>query len=62
MKNFAMESANILTNQESFYVEITNEDRAHHLLRYQGYCSLWIHSTGPSSQPRLLRGKIEAVS
>jgi hypothetical protein len=28
----AMETANILTTQESLYVKITNEDNAHHFL------------------------------
>jgi hypothetical protein len=32
----------------SLHVEITNEDNAHHFLWYQGYCSLWIHSTRPN--------------
>jgi hypothetical protein len=33
--------------QDSSHFEITNEDNAHHFIRYQGYCSLWIHSTRP---------------
>jgi len=36
----AMETADIPMTQESSHVEITNEDNAHHFLRYQGYCSL----------------------
>jgi len=27
-----------------------NEDKAHHFLRYQGYCSLWAHSARLNSQ------------
>jgi len=30
--------------KDSSYVEIANGNNAHHFLRYQGYCSLWIHS------------------
>jgi hypothetical protein len=32
----------VLLKMECFlrHVEITNEDKAHHFLRYQGYCSL----------------------
>jgi hypothetical protein len=26
--------------KESLHVEITDEDSAHHILQYQGYCSL----------------------
>jgi hypothetical protein len=26
--------------KESLYVEITNEENAHHYFQYQGYCSL----------------------
>jgi hypothetical protein len=58
---FAMETAHIHTTRESSHVEITNEDTAHHFLRYQGYCSLWIHFTRPNSQPRLLCENTEAV-
>jgi len=29
--------------KQSSHVEITNEESAHHFLRYQGYCSLWMH-------------------
>jgi len=34
-KNFAKET-DISTTQNSSHVEITNEDKAHHLLRYHG--------------------------
>jgi hypothetical protein len=44
------------------HVKITNEDNAHQLLCYQGYCSLWIHSTRLNGQPSLLCGNTEAVS
>jgi hypothetical protein len=44
------------------HVEITNEDNPHHLLQCKGHCSLWIHSTRPNSQPRLLCGNTEVVS
>jgi hypothetical protein len=59
---FAMKTAYILTTQEIWHVEITNEDSAHHVHRCQGYCSLWIHSTSPNSQPSLLCGNTEAVT
>jgi len=35
---------------------------AYNFLRYQGYCSLWMHSTTPNSQPSLLCGNTEAVT
>jgi hypothetical protein len=28
------------TCQESWHVEVTDEDNAHHFVLYQGYCSL----------------------
>jgi hypothetical protein len=59
---FTIETANILTIQGSSHVEITNKDTVRHFLRYQGYCSLWIHSTRPNSQPSLLWGNTEAVT
>jgi len=31
-----METTDILTTQESLHVKITNENIAHHFLRYQG--------------------------
>jgi len=37
-------------SKERLHVEITNKDNMHHFLRYQGYCSLWLHSTRPNSQ------------
>jgi hypothetical protein len=58
----AMETADIPMTQKSSHVEITNEDNAHHFLGYEGYCSLWIHSTRPNSQPSLLCGNTEAVT
>jgi len=33
----ALETADISTTEESSRVEITNEDNAHQILRYQGY-------------------------
>jgi hypothetical protein len=33
-----METDDILTIKESSHVEITDEDNAHHCVRYQGYC------------------------
>jgi hypothetical protein len=42
---FTMETADISTTQESSHVEIT-KGNSHNFLRYQGYRSLWIHSTG----------------
>jgi hypothetical protein len=36
--------------KDSSHAEITHEDNAHHFLRYQGYCSLWIHSARPVNQ------------
>jgi hypothetical protein len=39
-KEFAMETADIPMAQECSQVEMTNEENAHHFLRYQGYCSL----------------------
>jgi hypothetical protein len=50
-----METADIPMTQFSFCVEITNEDSAYHLLRYQGYCSLWIHFTRPNNQANYLQ-------
>jgi hypothetical protein len=38
-----------------------DEENAQHFLRYQGYCSLRIHSIRPNSQPSLLCENIEAV-
>jgi len=37
---FARKTDDIPTTQENSHVEITNEDNAHHFLRYKGYCSL----------------------
>jgi hypothetical protein len=37
--------------KESSHVEITNEYSVHHFLRYQGHCSLRIHSARPNSHP-----------
>jgi hypothetical protein len=34
-----LETADIPMTQQSSHVEITNEDNAHHVLPYQGYCS-----------------------
>jgi hypothetical protein len=48
--------------KESSNVEITNEGNSYYFLGHQGYCSLWIHSIRPNSQPRLLRGNTEAVT
>jgi hypothetical protein len=45
-----METADMPQTQESSHVEITNEDTVRHSLRYQGYCSLRIHSTKPVNQ------------
>jgi len=45
-----METENIPTIQESLHVKITNEDIAHYILLYQGYCSFWNYSTRPNSQ------------
>jgi len=62
--NFAMEIAGISMIQESLHVEITNEDNDHHFCRYQGYCSLWIHSTRPVNQAyyvEILKQLSEAV-
>jgi hypothetical protein len=59
---FAMEKADIPTTQDSSHVKITNEDIAHHFLRCQGYCSLWIHSARLNSQPHLLYGNTEAAT
>jgi len=50
MTKFATESVNITMTQESSHVKITNKDNTHHFLQYQGYCSLWIHSTRSNSQ------------
>jgi hypothetical protein len=47
--------------KESSHVEITDEDNAHHFLRYEGCYSLWIHSMRPKSQRNLLCGNNEAV-
>jgi hypothetical protein len=38
MTKVAMETTDIPTTQDGSHVEITNEDDAHHLLRYQRYC------------------------
>jgi len=46
--------------KESWHVEITNKEISHHFVRYQGYCSLRIHSTRSNSQPSLLCGNVEA--
>jgi hypothetical protein len=43
------------------HVKITNEDIAHHLLQYQEYCSLQIHSTRLNNQASLY-GNIAAVT
>jgi hypothetical protein len=48
--------------KEDGHVEITNEDNAHNFLRYQRYCSLWIHSRRPNNKPGLLYGNIGAVA
>jgi hypothetical protein len=48
--------------KEDLYVEIINEENYHNFLRYQGYCSLWIHFARPNSQPSLLYGNAEAVT
>jgi hypothetical protein len=49
--------------KENSYVEMTNEDNVHHVLRYQGYyCLLLIHSIRLNSQRNLLYGNIEAVT
>jgi hypothetical protein len=39
-----------------------NKWHVHHFLRYQRYCSLWIHSTRSDSQLSLLWGNIEVVT
>jgi len=49
MTKFSMETVNIPMTQDSLHVEITDENNAHHFLRYQGYWSLWIHPTRPNS-------------
>jgi hypothetical protein len=49
---FSLETAHIPTIRGSSHVEITNEENAHHFLRYQ------VHSTRPS----LLWGNTEAVT
>jgi hypothetical protein len=54
--------ADIPTTQGSSHFEITKEDKAHHFLWYQGYCSLWIHFTTPNSQLTSLCGNTEAVT
>jgi len=45
-------------SKASSHEEITNEENVRHFLRYQGYCSRWIHSTRPSSQPNSLCGNM----
>jgi hypothetical protein len=59
---FDMETVYIPTTHASSHVEITNEDYVHHFLRYQGYYSIWIHSTRLNSQPSLLCGNTKAVT
>jgi hypothetical protein len=59
---FVMEIADVPMTQESSHVEITNEDKAHHFLRYEEYHPLWIHFTKPNSEPSLLCGNTEAVT
>jgi hypothetical protein len=39
-----------INSSKRAHVKITNEDNTHHFFCYQGYCSLWIHSTRPNSQ------------
>jgi hypothetical protein len=46
-----MERAHIPMTQESSHVEITDEGKPYHFLRYQGYCLILIHSTRPTNQP-----------
>jgi hypothetical protein len=36
--------------KDNSHIKITNEDNAQNFLPYQGYCSLWIHSTRSDSQ------------
>jgi hypothetical protein len=56
------EACDVPTTQENSHVEIANEDNAHHFLRYEGYCSLWIHYIRPNSQQNLLYGNTVAVT
>jgi hypothetical protein len=37
-RNFAVETVEIPSTQESSHVEVTNNVDAHHFPRYQGYC------------------------
>jgi hypothetical protein len=46
--------------KESSHVEITNEDSSS-LSWISRYCSLWIHSARPCSEPGLLCGKTVEV-
>jgi len=57
---FAMVRSDIPTTQESLHIKIINEEIVHHFLWYEMYCSLWINSTRPNSQPNLLYGNTEA--
>jgi hypothetical protein len=42
-----LETVHIPTIQENYHVEITNEDNVHHLLPFQGQCSILILFTRP---------------
>jgi hypothetical protein len=39
-----------------------NYGNVHHFLRYQGYCSLWIHSTRPDNYMEILKRLHEALN
>jgi hypothetical protein len=39
MMSKANDKADTVTTEESAHIVITNEDDAHHFLRYTGYCS-----------------------
>jgi len=58
-----MVTSDIHTTQESSHVEITNEDNAHHFIRYQGFCSLIPHgqTVNQAYYVEILEWLIEAV-
>jgi hypothetical protein len=61
-----MEKSSVFALHKWFKVGRENvkegEENAHHFLRYQAYCWVWIHSTRPNNQLSLLCGNTEAVT